>query len=63
MRKALVLSMTTAPAFTALGGEFLADAPAGGEEGDLHAGEAVVCQFFDRVRLPFELGGLAGAAR
>src|SRR5205807_5069413 len=49
--------------FDGAGREFLADAPAGGEEGDLHVFEAVMSEFFDLVRFAGELNGFSGAAR
>src|SRR6185369_7393655 len=44
------------------GGEFLADAPAGGEEGDLNVSKTVLGQLFNGVRLAFEFDLLAGAS-
>ena len=63
MRKAEELSTTTAPAFTAIGANFLRDAAAGREQRDVDALEGLLGELLDHDPLAAEVDGLAGRAR
>ena len=63
IRNAEELSMTTAPALTAIGGELPGNAAARREQRDIDAFERTLVEFLNHDFLAAEIDGLAGRAR